>query len=54
MVSVCPYMLPVTEAEIDGYAEAGVDQLVLYAPIRSTDDIERVLDHLASVMSRAL
>ena len=40
--------------EIDGYAEAGVDQLVLLASIRSTDDIERVLDPLAAVMSRAL
>jgi probable F420-dependent oxidoreductase len=54
LVSVCPYMLPVTEAEIDAYAEAGVDQLVLYAPIRSTDDIERVLDAHAAVMNRAL
>ena len=53
MVSVCPYMLPVTEAELDAYAEAGVDQLVLYAPIRSADDIERVLDAHAAVMELA-
>ncbi len=31
--------------------EAGVDQLVLLATIRSTDDIERVLDPLAAVMA---
>ena len=54
LVSVCPYMHPVTEAEVDAYAAAGVDQLVLYAPIRSTDDIERVLDAHAAVMNRAL
>ena len=53
-VSVCPYLRPIGPEEIDGYAEAGVDQLVLLASIRSTDDIERVLDPLAAVMSRAL
>ena len=54
MVSVCPYLRPIGPEEIDGYAEAGVDQLVLLASIRSTEDIERVLDPLAAVMSRAL
>jgi alkanesulfonate monooxygenase SsuD/methylene tetrahydromethanopterin reductase-like flavin-dependent oxidoreductase (luciferase family) len=51
MVSVSPYMHEVTEREVDAYAEAGVDQLVLYAPIRSTDDAEPVLDRLARLIS---
>ena len=43
LVSVSPYMHEVTEREVEAYAEAGVDQLVLYAPIRSTEDAAPVL-----------
>ena len=43
-------MHEVTEREVEAYAEAGVDQLVLYAPIRSTDDAEPVLDRLAGLL----
>ncbi len=50
LVSVSPYMHEVTEREVEAYAEAGVDQLVLYAPIRSTDDAEPVLDRLAGLL----
>ena len=46
-------MHAVTESEVDAYAEAGVDQLVLYAPIRSTGEAEPVLDRLAGFIAAA-
>jgi probable F420-dependent oxidoreductase len=51
LVSVCPYQREITKDDFAAYEEAGVDQLVLYAPIRSTEDIERVLDPLAAFVT---
>lgn len=50
MLTVCPYQRPVGPVEVEAYAAAGVDQLVLYAPIRSTDGIAEVLDPLAALI----
>jgi probable F420-dependent oxidoreductase len=47
-VSICPYTTPATAELIEGYAEAGVDRVILLAAARDSDAVVNVLDHLAS------
>lgn len=45
-VSVCPFDRPLDPGAIAAYRDAGVDQLIVYCLLRSTDEIERRLDEI--------
>ncbi len=43
-ITVCPYLNPLTAAEVDQYAEAGADAVAALFFCFSPDDVERTLD----------
>jgi probable F420-dependent oxidoreductase len=53
-VTVCPYFNEVTEATVDAYAEAGVDQLALMAMAFSVEDVEPTFEALDPLRERAI
>jgi probable F420-dependent oxidoreductase len=52
-VSICPYMRETTSDDVEAYARAGVDRLILVAASRDAGGLERALDGMASVRERA-
>jgi alkanesulfonate monooxygenase SsuD/methylene tetrahydromethanopterin reductase-like flavin-dependent oxidoreductase (luciferase family) len=52
-VSVCPYMRETTSEDVEAYARAGVDRLILVAAARDAAALERALDAMGSVRERA-
>lgn len=47
-VVISPYLLQTTRDDVERYAEAGVDQLVILAPARDTSGIPALLDRLVA------
>lgn len=47
-LSVCPYLKPLEDGAIEGYAERGVDRVVLLCLAFDVDMLKSQLDHLAT------
>lgn len=52
-VTVSPYFNPVDEAAVAAYAEAGVDELVVFLPAFSEGDVPGALDAMVPLLARA-
>jgi probable F420-dependent oxidoreductase len=52
-VTLSPYFNEIDEAAVEQYAEAGVDELVVFLPAFSADDVPGALDALAPLQARA-
>ena len=46
-VSVCPYLRPTDVELLERYHEAGVDQVIVFVPAMSTEDLAASIDRLA-------
>jgi alkanesulfonate monooxygenase SsuD/methylene tetrahydromethanopterin reductase-like flavin-dependent oxidoreductase (luciferase family) len=47
-ISICPYMTPATAELIEGYAEAGIDRVILVAAAPTPEAVVGLLDNLAN------